>query len=250
MVGLREIPRTATFTWSPGTASPFVATGTKAGAVDEGFSNDTQLEVWDLDLDHGRQGQELRPSASVSTDSRFNDIAWTKGDSEGSRGIIAGALENGSLDLWDAEKLLSKEGDSFMSRTSKHGGAIKALQFNTFRSELLATVGAKGELFISDLNNVGNPFRMGNAVARADDFDCLDWNKRTAHILATGSSGGTMTVWDVKNKRESLTLNNLGRKPVSAIAWDPIKVSATSTNAQGAWLTFLVDHTIDDCHSE
>lgn len=68
---------------------------------------------------------------------------------------------------------------------------------------------------------------MGNAVARADDFDCLDWNKRTAHILATGSSGGTMTVWDVKNKRESLTLNNLGRKPVSAIAWDPVKVSNT-----------------------
>lgn len=66
---------------------------------------------------------------------------------------------------------------------------------------------------------------MGNAVARADDFNCLDWNKRTAHILATGSSGGTMTVWDVKNKRESLTLNNLGRKPVSAIAWDPVKVS-------------------------
>ena len=65
---------------------------------------------------------------------------------------------------------------------------------------------------------------MGNAVARADDFDCLDWNKRTAHILATGSSGGTMTVWDVKNKRESLTLNNLGRKAVSAIAWDPFKV--------------------------
>lgn len=68
---------------------------------------------------------------------------------------------------------------------------------------------------------------MGNAVARADDFDCLDWNKRTAHILATGSSGGTMTVWDVKNKRESLTLNNLGRKPVSAIAWDPVKVPNT-----------------------
>ena len=117
-----------------------------------------------------------------------------------------------------------------MSRTSKHSGAIKALQFNAFRSELLATVGAKGELFISDLNNVGSPFRMGNAVARADDFDCLDWNKRTAHILATGSSGGTMTVWDVKNKRESLTLNNMGRKPVSAIAWDPVKTTRLITS--------------------
>ena len=116
-----------------------------------------------------------------------------------------------------------------MSRTSKHSGSIKALQFNAFRSELLATVGVKGELFISDLNNVGSPFRMGNAVARTDSFDCLDWNKRTAHILATGSSGGTMTVWDVKNKRESLTLNNLNRKPVGAIAWDPVKTTRLMT---------------------
>lgn len=228
MVGLREIPRTATFAWSSGTSSPLLATGTKAGAVDEGFSNETQLELWDLDLD-SQQGRELKPAVNISTDSRFNDIAWTSGNDDQSRGIIAGALENGSLDLWDADKLLSSDGDALKSRTSKHGGAIKALQFNAFRSELLATVGAKGELFISDLNNVGNPFRMGNAVARADDFECLDWNKRTAHILATGSSGGTMTVWDVKNKRESLTLNNLGRKPVSAIVWDPVKTTRLIT---------------------
>ena len=70
MVGIREIPRTATFAWSPGASSPFLATGTKAGAVDEGFSNDTQLELWDLDLDNARQVQELQPAASMSTDSR------------------------------------------------------------------------------------------------------------------------------------------------------------------------------------
>lgn len=36
----------------------------------------------------------------------FNDLAWAESD-DNSRGIIAGALENGSLDLWDADKLLS-----------------------------------------------------------------------------------------------------------------------------------------------
>lgn len=70
MVGLRDIPRTATFTWSPGASAPLLATGTKAGAVDEGFSNDTQLELWDLDLDSSKQNQELQPAASTSTDSR------------------------------------------------------------------------------------------------------------------------------------------------------------------------------------
>ncbi|KAI9681387.1 MAG: protein transport protein S31 [Caeruleum heppii] len=235
MVRLREIPRAANFAWSPGSALPLIASGTRAGAVDADFSNDTQLEIWDLHLDSLKQSLELEPAASVASDSRFHDIAWGKASTDHPRGIIAGALENGSLDLWDAEALMTGTSKSSISRTSKHSGAIKSLQFNPFRSELLATAGAKGELFICDLNNVGDPFRLGNTTARADDFDALDWNKRVPHILVTGSSGGFATVWDVKAKKESLTLNNLGRRPVSAVAWDPQNstklMTATSDDA-------------------
>ena len=221
MVGLREIPRTASFAWSPNPASLYLATGTRAGAVDADFSNDTQLELWDLKLDDSTRGPELQPLASIDTDSRFHDIAWAKESESHPQGVIAGALENGALDLWDAEALLARDGNAHISRTSNHTGPIKALQFNPFRPELLATAGAKGELFIADLNNIEKAFRIGNAVARADDFECLDWNKKVPHIVATGSSGGFVTIWDVKTKKESLTLNNFGRKPVSAIAWDP-----------------------------
>lgn len=228
MVALREIPRTAAFAWSPDVQTQYLATGTKAGAVDEGFSNETQLELWDLHLDH-QNSEGNRPIRSVNTDARFNDIAWSKEKAVHGKGIVAGGLETGCLDLWDADKLLEADTEPFLSRTSKHSGSIRALQFNAFRSELLATVGAKGELFISDINNAGSPFRMGNAVARADDFECLDWNKRTSHIMVTGSSGGIITVWDIKNKRESLTLNNTGRRPVSAIAWDPFKTTRLVT---------------------
>lgn len=70
MVRLRDIPRTATFAWSPGAASPLVATGTRAGAVDVNFSNETCLELWDLGL--GRQdGEELQPVGKISTDSGY-----------------------------------------------------------------------------------------------------------------------------------------------------------------------------------
>ncbi|KAE8393631.1 hypothetical protein BDV23DRAFT_32988 [Aspergillus alliaceus] len=222
MVRLREIPRTATFAWSPGAASPLIATGTRAGAVDVDFSNETCLELWDLGLDRQSAGEELQPVAKLDTDSGFNDLAWTQSE-ENTRGVIAGALENGSLDLWDADKLLNGSSDAVISRTSKHSGAIKALQFNPKHSNLLATGGAKGELYISDLNNVANPYRLGGTAARADDIECLDWNKKVAHILVTGSSAGFVTVWDVKTKKESLTLNNMGRKAVSAVAWDPEK---------------------------
>ncbi|KAE8147755.1 hypothetical protein BDV25DRAFT_28417 [Aspergillus avenaceus] len=222
MVRLREIPRTATFAWSPGAASPLIATGTRAGAVDVDFSNETCLELWDLGLDRQSSGEELQPVAKIDTDSGFNDLAWTQSE-DNTRGVIAGALENGSLDLWDADKLLNGSSDATISRTSKHSGAIKALQFNPKHSNLLATGGANGELYISDLNNVANPYRLGGTAARADDIECLDWNKKVAHILVTGSSAGFVTVWDVKTKKESLTLNNMGRKAVSAVAWDPEK---------------------------
>lgn len=126
MVRLREIPRTAAFAWSPGAAAPLIATGTKAGAVSADFSNDTVLELWDLDLGNPHANTELQSVGSITADSRsvqnirsfrrlkliadvggnrFYDIAWSQPTGERVRGVIAGALESGSLDLWDAEKL-------------------------------------------------------------------------------------------------------------------------------------------------
>ncbi len=41
---------------------------------------------------------------------RFHDITWVQPKDSFAKGVIAGALENGSLDLWDAEKLLKNDG--------------------------------------------------------------------------------------------------------------------------------------------
>ncbi|KEY70409.1 hypothetical protein S7711_06577 [Stachybotrys chartarum IBT 7711] len=241
MVRLREIPRTATFAWAPGTGKPIVVTGTRAGAVDVDFSDESKLELWDLALDHTEQGLELQPIVSIPTESRFHDIAWSPPDAEHPKGIIAGALENGTLELWDAEKLESGAEDASISKTTKHSGAVKTLQFNPLKPHILATAGAKGELFIYDVNSIESPFRLGNA-ARSDDIECLAWNRKVSHILATGGTGGFVTVWDLKTKKASLTLNN-SRKPVSAIAWDPNNSTKllTATPDDNTPLIFLWD---------
>lgn len=213
MVNLR-IPRTATFAWSEASSRPLIATGTVAGAVDADFSNTTHLELWDLDLDSGvSEASELTPKATISTDARFHDITW------GRRGIIAGGLENGTLDLWNADSLFKGESGTVES-LSKHTGALKALQFNPFKDELLLTAGVQGEIYVWDLNNTANPFLLGTR-ARADEFSSVDWNKKIPHILLSGGRNGLVTVWDVKQKKESLTLSHLGRKEVSAVAWHP-----------------------------
>lgn len=150
----------------------------------------------------------------------FYDIAWGPPDEDHPKGIIAGALENGSLALWDAEKLASGATDALISQTTKHTGPAKTLQFNPLKTNIIATAGAKGEIFVYDVNDPESAFRLGNAAARADDIESLAWNRKVSHILATGGSGGFVTVWDLKSKKPSLTLNN-NRKAVSAIAWDP-----------------------------
>ncbi|KAL7773713.1 hypothetical protein CFE70_003680 [Pyrenophora teres f. teres 0-1] len=222
MVRLREIPRTATFAWSPDSTQSLIATGTKAGAVDADFSNETQLELWELNLDDSEQGVELKPVATVSVESRFNDIAWSQPTEQYPRGIIAGALDSGALVLWDAEKLRAGEGeDAEIDQIDKHTGPIQAIQFNPFRPNILASAGAKGELYIHDTDDESKSYRLGKAGANPDEYTTLDWNKKVPHILATGSSGGFVTVWDVKLRKENLTLNHFGRKTVSAVSWDP-----------------------------
>ncbi|KAF7192549.1 Protein transport protein sec31 [Pseudocercospora fuligena] len=243
MVRLREIERTAVFAWSPGAGAPLIVTGTRAGAVNDDFSSEVKLELWELGLEKLDGDRELSPAGSITTDSAFNDIAWSQPDDDHPLGVIAGALENGSVDVWDAQKLRSGSSDAFISRTTKHSGSVKALQWNPYRHNLLASVGAKGEIYIYDLSNMANPYRLGASTARADDIECLDWNKqeKTAHILATGSSGGFVTVWDVKQKKEIMTLNNQGRKAVSAVAWDPTESTklATATPNDQEPLIFL-----------
>lgn len=72
---LKEIHRTSTFAWSPSPSLPLLATGTVAGALDESFSNNGQLEIWAPDFldrnqfDLGGEGQ-AGPKGTVTTTSR------------------------------------------------------------------------------------------------------------------------------------------------------------------------------------
>jgi protein transport protein SEC31 len=67
---LKEIPRTATFAWSPGQHLPIIATGTVAGALDASFSNTTELELFNLNL-KSDSGVELQSAGVVNSNARF-----------------------------------------------------------------------------------------------------------------------------------------------------------------------------------
>ncbi|KAK0232505.1 hypothetical protein IW262DRAFT_1258180 [Armillaria fumosa] len=109
---LKEIHRTSTFTWSPSSPLPLIATGTVAGALDESFSNESELEIWapnfldKNEFDLGIQGQS-GPKGAMKDTARFSCLTWGYLDSSRPQGVIAAGMENGELALWDPAKILA-----------------------------------------------------------------------------------------------------------------------------------------------
>ncbi|KAG6820187.1 hypothetical protein H0H93_004180 [Arthromyces matolae] len=244
---LKEIHRTSTFAWSPTASLPLLATGTVAGALDESFSNESQLEIWapnfldKTEYDLGGVGHN-GPKGVVKDSARFNRLAWG-GDIQ-SRGVIAAGLENGELALWDPSKILAGAGtsESLILRNTTHTGPVRGLDFNPIQTSLLASGGVGGEVYIWDLKDPSKPYTPtpGSKSNKLDEITSVAWNQQVQYVLAGASSTGYTVVWDLRGKREVVALaygggagtlsgqgaggNGLamgGRRGMSDIAWHP-----------------------------
>jgi hypothetical protein len=92
---LKEISRTATFAWSPTTALPLLATGAVAGALDESFSNESQLEVWAPDFNDAAEydlGGEARPGPRGVVHTTAKRVHSSVAGAGADRGTYAGSI--------------------------------------------------------------------------------------------------------------------------------------------------------------
>ncbi|KIJ63089.1 hypothetical protein HYDPIDRAFT_182419 [Hydnomerulius pinastri MD-312] len=243
----KEIQRTATFAWSPTSSLPLIATGTVAGALDESFSNESQLEIWQPDFMNKNEfylGAEVdsKPKGFVTDTSRFNRIAWGQVHKDRSRGVIAAGMENGELALWDPAKIVehADTSESLILRNTSHTGPVRGLDFNPIQTNLLSSGAINGEVYIWDLNDPSKPYSPtpGTRSTKLDEITSVSWNQQVQYVLAGASSTGYTVVWDLRGKREVVALaygggaGTLGgavgsgmavggRRGMSAIAWHP-----------------------------
>ncbi|GLB39367.1 putative steroid receptor RNA activator (SRA1) [Lyophyllum shimeji] len=245
---LKEIHRTSTFAWSPTASLPLLATGTVAGALDESFSNESQLEIWapnfldKNEYDLGGIGQN-GPKGVVKDSARFNRLAWGGISDTRPQGVIAAGLENGELALWDPSKILAGAGsESLILRNTTHTGPVRGLDFNPIQTTLLASGGVSGEVYIWDLKDPSKPYTPtpGSRSSKLDEITSVAWNQQVQYVLAGASSTGYTVVWDLRGKREVVALaygggagtlaghgavgTGLamgGRRGMSDIAWHP-----------------------------
>ena len=210
---IKGIDRTANIAWSPQHQYPiYLAVGTAAQQLDASFSTTAALELFSLNLND--PGYDLGLRTSVQSEHRFHKLAW------GTQGTIVGGCDGGVLQIYNANKLLNGE-TGLMSQQNKHKGSVRALDFNSFQNNLLASAASESEIYIWDLNNPTTPMTPGSKCQPLEDITCVAWNKQVQHIL--GSVFPTKcVVWDLRKNDPIIKLtDNTVKTKWHVVAWNP-----------------------------
>ncbi|KAM9702908.1 protein transport protein Sec31B isoform 4-T4 [Dama dama] len=221
---LKELERQAVQVWSPASQYPvYLATGTSAQQLDASFSTNGTLEIFEVDFRD--PSLDLKRKGVLSASSRFHKLIWGSfgnGLLEAS-GVIAGGGDNGMLTLYNVTHILSSGKEPVIARRQKHSGAVRALDFNPFQGNLLASGASDSEIFIWDLNNLSVPMTPGSKSQQPlEDVKALSWNRQVQHILSSAHPSGKAVVWDLRKNEPIIKVSDhSNRMNCSGLAWHP-----------------------------
>lgn len=87
-------------------------------------------------------------------------------------------------------------------------GPVQALDFNPFKTSLLASGASDSEIYIWDLTNPSNPLTPGSKTLPPDNISCVAWNRQVQHILASASPCGRCVVWDLRKNEPIIKVSD------------------------------------------
>nr|XP_012294857.1 protein transport protein Sec31B isoform X12 [Aotus nancymaae] len=182
---LKELERPAVQVWSPASQYPlYLATGTSAQQLDSSFSTNGALEIFEVDFRD--PSLDLKRKGVLSASSRFHKLIWGSFGSgllEGS-GVIAGGGDNGMLILYNVTHILSSGKEPVIAQKQKHTGAVRALDFNPFQGNLLASGASNSEIFIWDLNHLSVPVTLGSKSQFGGKLVTFGLPSTPAHLVS------------------------------------------------------------------
>ncbi|OXG53532.1 protein transporter SEC31 [Cryptococcus neoformans] len=211
---LKDISRTATFAWdNTSSSAPLLATGAVAGALDESFSNESQLEIWQPDFEDVSNmklgGEGKPPLGSITVNSRFNQLAWSTPSTTHMKGVLASGMETGEVNVFDPSKIVAgaSADEARIFKSEKHTGPVRGLDFNSIQKNLMLTGAVNAEIYIYDLNSPNNaPIPPGPTSTKLNEITALQWNPTVSRVFAASSSSGFTSVWDLKAGKEIVSL--------------------------------------------
>ncbi|TNN03464.1 hypothetical protein fugu_000493 [Takifugu bimaculatus] len=220
---LKEIQRTAHQAWSPAGHHPmYLALGTAAQQLDASFNTTAALEIFEMDFSQPSLDMQLK--GSLKTPNRLHSIVWVNFGmgADGTGGRLIGGSENGILTVYNPDIIMSSGADAVVGQSDKHTGPIRALDFNPFQSNLLASGANDSEIYIWDLNNFSSPMTPGAKTQPVEDISVVSWNRQVQHILASANPSGKAVVWDLRKNEPIIKISDhSNRMHCSGMLWHP-----------------------------
>ncbi|KAJ8319239.1 hypothetical protein KUTeg_004330 [Tegillarca granosa] len=207
---VKEIERTANVAWSPGIQFPiYMVAGTAAQQLDATFSTSAALEIYQLDLTDSSLSVPL--ISTVPSDCRFHKVVWGSNGMSASNpeasGVVVAGGDNSNIYCYDGAKMINGAKDSLLFKQDRHTGAVKALDFNPFQVNLLASGASESEIYIWDLNKPENPMTPGSKSQPPEDVACIGWNRQVQHILSS-TFGSRCVVWDLRKNEPIIKISD------------------------------------------
>ncbi|KAK3522089.1 hypothetical protein QTP70_024350 [Hemibagrus guttatus] len=221
---LKEINRTAIQAWSPAQQHPiYLAAGTSAQQLDATFSTNASLEIFELDL--AEPTLAMKSCGAFSSPHRYHKLVWGPhgvNDEEMPSGVLIAGGETGNIILYDPSKIIAGDSEVVIAQSDKHTGPVRALDVNSFQTNLVASGGNESEIYIWDLNSFSTPMTPGPKSQPLEDISCVAWNCQVQHILASASPSGRASIWDLrKNDLIIKVSDHSNRMHCSGLAWNP-----------------------------
>jgi protein transport protein SEC31 len=148
---------------------------------------------------------------------------------EFSGGLIAGGMNDGTINLWDPSKLMASHPQAQLGSMKHHTGAVSGLHFNptAASNHLLASGGADSTVLIHALDRPDTPKQPfvpapdPGAAKHTAEVSRVAWNTQVPHILASAAANGSCHVWDLRQKKSWCELRDAKKGSISDICWNP-----------------------------
>ncbi|XP_070494385.1 protein transport protein Sec31A isoform X3 [Chironomus tepperi] len=220
---IKELQKSVNVAWSPETQDRILlAAGSAAQQLlDTSFnSSNPLLELYSLNLSDTSYDLEL--VGSQQSDHKFHKLVWTPFDNSNqfSNGLIVGGCESGYLKIYNVSKILAGE-DALVAQSNKHTGPVRTLDYNPFKTNLIASATSESEIFIWDVNNTSVPMTPGQKTQPLEDVCGIAWNLQVQHILAS-TFATRCVVWDLRKNEPIIKLSDSqSRVRWRAVNWHP-----------------------------
>lgn len=194
-------------------------------------------------FDYTKHPSQPAPGAIVNPDLRLKGqtkegygLSWnTK-----IKGYVASGSEDKTVAIWDINGA-SKENRSIdpLRVFAKHTSIVGDVCWNWHDENILASVGDDRQILVWDIRKEGNDPIISIVDAHKEEINCVAYNPGNNFMLATGSTDGTVALWDTRNTKTSLHVLEGHTGDVLQVQWSPhcesVLASAAGDRRVNVW---------------